>query len=284
MKNQIEEKKELLRYYYDEKHYGQDKCAKLLGPGIGRTTVKQWLKELGLPIRDFAEARSYAISHRKEKDENYFSVESHNMAWLLGFLASDGTINSKNNHIKIDLSSVDREILEKIKNEVNIENEIKEYTTNKGYKVVSLGWTCEKHKKDLAKYNIVPRKTFILQPPLNLSKEYYIDYIRGYFDGDGCICFNSQKSIAFGICGGSKGLLEWIINVFYEIYGIPKVNIHTDKRREKPFYYFNYSTTASKKIYTILYNESNMYLKRKKEKFENILNDINSHETTVPKN
>ena len=129
----------------------------------------------------------------------------------------------------------------------------------------------------------MPRKTFILQPPLNLSKEYYIDYIRGYFDGDGYI-INSQRNIKFGICGASKELLEWIINVFYEIYGIPKINILVDSRREKPFYSVNYANKASKKIYTILYNESNMYLKRKKEKFESILNDINSHETTVPKN
>ena len=95
MNNQ--DKKEKLRYYYEVKHYGQDKCAKLLGPGIGRTTIKKWLKELNLPIRDFYEARDYSLRHKKEKDEFYFSNENVNMAWILGFLASDGTISLNRN-------------------------------------------------------------------------------------------------------------------------------------------------------------------------------------------
>lgn len=145
MKNQydIEEKKKLLKYYYEEKHYGQDKCAKLLGPGIGRTTVKKWLHEMGLPVRTFEEGRQYAISHKKGKNELFFSNESANMAWILGFLASDGSIGLKNNTIKIGLSRKDKEVLEKIKQELDIENEIHEYVTNKGFDVVELSWTCQ---------------------------------------------------------------------------------------------------------------------------------------------
>lgn len=286
MKNQnltIEEKKELLRYYYEEKHYGQDKCAKLLGPGISRTTIKKWLNELNLPIRDFAKARQYALSHKKYKNENYFSQENHNMAWILGFLASDGAISFGNNRIKIGLSKKDEEILYKIKEEIEIENNISYYETSTGYDVAELVWNCEQHKIDLARYNIVPRKTYILNPPIALNKKYWIDYIRGYFDGDGSISKDANGGLRFSICSARKEILEWIIKVLYEEYNIPKVNILTDKRRETPFYYFNYSTNSTKKIYSVLYDESNMYLKRKKEKFEYILNDINSHETTVPK-
>ena len=70
MNNQ--EKKELLKYYYLEKHYGQDKCAKLLGPGIGRTTIKKWLKEMDLPIRDFEEAKKTCRAYYYYKDTTYF--------------------------------------------------------------------------------------------------------------------------------------------------------------------------------------------------------------------
>ena len=70
MNNQ--EKKELLKYYYLEKHYGQDKCAKLLGSGIGRATVKKWLKEMNLPIRNFDEAKRTCRVYSYYKDITYF--------------------------------------------------------------------------------------------------------------------------------------------------------------------------------------------------------------------
>lgn len=271
MKNQLtEEKKQLLRYYYEEKHYGQDKCAKLLGPGVGRKSIKEALVEMNLPIRSFEEAKKYAISHKKDKDENYFSKESHNMGWVLGFLASDGTIGSKDNHIKIGLSVKDVEILEKIKKEIKIENKITYYTTNKGYDVAELTWVCAQHKKDLAKYGIVPKKTFILEPPLALSREYWIDYIRGYFDGDGSILIK-QNILMFQIGSARKEILEWIINYFYDEYNIKKVNILTDNRRLHPYYYFTYASKSSKKIYEVLYNESPMFLSRKREKLEQYL-------------
>ena len=68
------------------------------------------------------------------------------MAWLLGFIASDGTIRKNENEIKIGLAIKDREILEKIKAELQLQTEIKEYTTNTGYDTCTLRWTCEEHK------------------------------------------------------------------------------------------------------------------------------------------
>ena len=198
-------------------------------------------------------------------------VESHNMGWILGFLASDGTIGLKNNQIKIGISAKDKEILEKIKTEIQIENDIKSYTTNKGFDVVELSWTCQQHKKDLSRYNIVPQKTYLLKPPVNLSKEYWLDFLRGYFDGDGCISGN-EKSICFSIGSCTKEILQWFIDFLYEDYHIPKVKIHEDKRNIHTYYYFQYSTNASKQIYSLLYNSSDsLYLKRKYEKFTNLI-------------
>ena len=78
----------------------------------------------------------------------------------------------KSNSIKITVSRRDRELLEKIKEEVGIEVEVKDFTTNQGYDCSTLEWTDQKHKEDLAKYSIVPEKTFILRPPTNLKREY----------------------------------------------------------------------------------------------------------------
>lgn len=275
MNNQqtIEEKKKLLRYYYEELHYGQDKCSKLLGPGVGRTTIKQWLKELNLPIRTFAEGKRYSITHRCCKNEKYFQIENHNMAWLLGFLASDGTVDRKRNKIKIGLSKKDEEILEKIRQEVQIENKLTYYTTNKGYDVVELAWVCVQHKDDLAKYSIIPNKSLVLKPPYVLDRKYWIDYIRGYFDGDGCISLRADGQIVFSIGGASRETVEWIIDVLSKECQIHKASIRIDNRHKHPYYYFTYCTTAVKKIFKILYTPNSLCLRRKYDKFSSIIKE-----------
>lgn len=193
------------------------------------------------------------------------------MAYILGFLASDGTISLKKNTIKIGLSKKDEEILKKIKQEIEIENNITEYETNTGFDVVELSWTCAKHKADLSKYGIIPQKTFVLQPPKALNKEFIIDYIRGYFDGDGSIC-KSGNGLRFSICSATKDILTFIIDFFYEEYGIPKVSIYeSNLNRKNTNYYFQYSTNAVKQIYNALYQSESLYLERKKLKFEELL-------------
>ena len=146
------------------------------------------------------------------------------MAWCLGFLASDGTIALDRNVIKIGLSAKDKEILEKIKIELKLENNITEYTTNTGFDVVELSWTCKEHKTALAKYGIIPQKTNYLKPPFNLDEKYWLDYLRGYFDGDGSIC-SSNGNLRFAITSNTKEILEWFVNWLYEKYNLSNLLI-----------------------------------------------------------
>lgn len=195
------------------------------------------------------------------------------MAWLLGFLASDGTISLNKNLIKIGLSSKDREILEKIKEELQIENKITDYTTNKGFEVSELSWTCSQHKSDLSQYGIIPQKTFLLTPPIKLEKQFYLDYLRGYFDGDGSISKNSaNNALVFSIGSGTQPIIQWIIDFLCDEYNIPKVNIQVDKRGKNNYYYFQYSTNSTKKIFNLLYKNINtLKLERKYNKFKELI-------------
>ena len=272
LKNQTklteEDIKNIIHAYVDEKK-GQVAAGKLAG--VGPYVVKRILKENGIKLRTANEATVISNQNRqKTKKEDYFSHQSHNMAWILGFIASDGTISKKRNTINIGLSAIDIEILEKIKKEINIGNEITTYTTSDGFQCASLAWTCEQHKKDLAQYNIIPQKTFKLHPPYQLDKKYWIDYIRGYFDGDGCINYLKNGSKRWQICSATPEILQWIIDYLFENFDIPKVNIQVSKRKNL-LYYFQYSTKSTEKIYKILYTPNSLYLARKKEKFDNMM-------------
>ena len=266
-----EQEQKIIELYTKEKR-GQLYCAKAVG-STSVKKVKEVLRKHNIPIRNFSEAASESNKNRAlYKNENYFSTQSHNMAWLLGFLASDGTVSSSDNTIKIGLAAKDKEILEKIKQEVEIENKIVEYTTNDGFDCVDLHWTCAKHKQQLAEYGITPNKTFTLKAPLNLSPEYYIDFIRGYFDGDGSVNLIQGKNLRWQICSASKDILEWIVNTLYNQRSIPKVNIQSSNiNRKSTYYYIQYSTNATKQIYYALYTPNSLFLKRKKDHFDEIV-------------
>lgn len=242
-------------------------------------TVKQILLRNNIPLRTQSQNTGLR-NHKNAKKKNlkYFDKENHNMAWLLGFLAADGCIYQNKNEVKIGLSSVDREILEKIKQELEIENKICDYETNNGFLVSELRWTSVEHKQKLAEYGIIPNKTFCLGLPTKLDKKYWIDYIRGYFDGDGSISLiKNGNALRWQVCSATPEILKWIVDVLYEEYNIPKVNIQEWQRKNK-LYAIQYSTSSTLKIYNILYNGS-LCLNRKYNHYTELVNDKKFHET-----
>ncbi len=280
--------------YINQKR-GQQYCAKKANCSV--YMVKKFLKENNIKIRNFSEAATLSNKNRAYKvNHGYFKHESPNMAWLLGFLAADGCITKDKNEIIINLSRADREILEKIKAELEIEKEVKDYQNTDGFLCSSLRWTSEEQKKDLAEYNIIPQKTFKLKPPYKLNKKYYIDYIRGYFDGNGSINLikNSNNrgngNLRWQVAGAVKEVIDFIVTALEKEYNIPRVEIYSQmyQNSTQPVYYAQYSSTATRKIYNILYTKDSLYLKRKKEHYEEILkqvkplDEIKFQETTIP--
>lgn len=257
-------------YDYTINRYGLIKTGKQ--NGVGERIVRRILLENKIHIRSQSEAAIIANIQRRQfnLNDNYFSSENERMAYLLGFLASDGTIDKKNNRIKVGLSSVDKDFLIMIKKELGYEGDILDYQTSNGFNVSELTFTSQQIKKDLAKYNIVPNKTFTYTFPENLNKKYWIDFIRGYFDGDGSVSTAGPHAIRWQICAANKQVLEKIIDFFYEEYSIEKVSILV-QMKEHPLYYFQYSTTATKKIFSILYKENCLKLPRKYFKFKELV-------------
>lgn len=257
-------------YDYTVNRYGLIKTGKQ--NGVGERIVRRILLENKIHIRSQSEAAIIANIQRRQfnLNDNYFSSENERMAYLLGFLASDGTIDKKNNRIKIGLSSVDKDFLIMIKKELGYEGDILDYQTSNGFNVSELTFTSQQIKKDLAKYNIVPNKTFTYTFPESLNKKYWIDFIRGYFDGDGSVSTAGPHAIRWQICAANKQVLEKIIDFFYEEYSIEKVSILV-QMKEHPLYYFQYSTIATKKIFSILYKENCLKLPRKYFKFKELV-------------
>jgi hypothetical protein len=206
-------------------------------------------------------------------NDNYFKKINEKSAYILGFIFADGSINIKNQCLKITLNIKDKELLKTIKKEMEYTGNIYTYknksskNSNKYYDNVELRITSKEILKDLLNFNISNNKSKIITFPKNtILNRYKIDFIRGYFDGDGCVDVNKKtKQIRTRICSGSKIFIEELEKTLRNYDLKPKkiynrINIHE----------LTYSTIESYKIYDLMYNRENcLYLKRKKIKYEN---------------
>lgn len=232
-------------------------------------TIRRILTENNIHIRSKNEQNKYSPQNQRKYSINdtFFSTQNSNMAYILGFLAADGCVYKKNNTIKIGISSIDRNFLVMLNQIMESNFPIHDYITNKGYSVSELRITSSQIKKDLAEYGIIPKKTYSLTFPTKLESKYYLDFIRGYFDGDGSIS-TAGKAIRWQLCCYNSELLATVVNILSE-YGIPKVNIQHYK--DKHLYYIQYSTIPTKEIFCVLYKENCLYLPRKYNKYKQLI-------------
>lgn len=249
--------------------------------GLSRLTnkttyiLKKLLQENHVHIRSRHEQNVITNKKRtKFVDDTYFSnITTYNQAWLLGFLAADGTIKKDRNEIKIGLSSVDKEILEKIKNELQIERKIFDYTTENGFNISELKWSSEQQKKDLAKFSIIPNKTYFpMALPKLMNNNLILAFILGYFDGDGSFSVQSNGKYArLRICAHRNELLQEIADFLQNIYHC-SYSLSQDNRK---LWELSISTKYSIQILQDMYNLNSICLNRKKQKYLEYIN----HET-----
>lgn len=226
---------------------------------INGLQVRNLLKEYGVKQRKKSkEGRLYKVN------DDYFDNQSSNMAYILGLWAADGNVHSKENRLDLELSNEDYEILEKIREEIRCERPIKAYQCANGYVKNKLYFWSQKIKKVFSEYGVVPNKTYSLdfKPPYKLEKQFWIDYIRGFFDGDGCV--KKTTSLTFELNSINKIFLEAIQKYLYENYNI-ETNITTSgtKGRNIEMYRLYCYGDNAKAIFNILYTPNSLFLERK---------------------
>lgn len=262
------EQEDQIIYNYTVLHYGQKRSGAFIP--VGDSVVKKVLIKHNIPIKSIQETNvnKFWVNHE------YFKTPSHDMGYWLGILGSDGCVAGQTNQIYIELQKSDRELLEKLNLSIQNERPVKDYETGRGYENSKLYFYSKDIKSDLAKYKIIPNKTYSEDygfPDL-LPKEYWIDYIRGLFDGDGCIKQSNGNSLCWQVDVGREDIAENII-AFFQEHGIKLGWTICPKQNVDLFRVYAYGKDKGQAIYNLLYSTpSDLFLKRKKEKFETLLN------------
>lgn len=191
-------------------------------------------------------------------NDDFFKVWSPDMAYILGFITADGCIHKK--RLRIELSLKDIEVLEFIKSKFGNLNIRKYNRINKG-DFCCIDFVSDEIVKDLYSLGVQERKTgseFWANPP----NKFIPDYIRGYFDGDGCVCNKEGKSLAVTISCDNKNFLEKIKDYFNFGY--------IDKELKSNCYRYSIYHSRDVKVFKDTIYNSNFSLKRKKSVFDNI--------------
>ena len=260
------EQEEQIIYNYTVLKYGQKKSGAFIP--VSDRIVKKVLLKHNIHIKTIQETNvnKYFVNH------DFFKKQSGDMAYWIGMLASDGSVNKNENQIYIELQRDDKEILEKMNTTIENQRPITDYETSRGYKNSKLYFYSKEIKKDLAEYNIIPNKTYSedYDFPYKLDKKFYADYIRGLFDGDGSVKITGY-SPTFQIDVGNENIAKEICKFFNEFdielkfSPLPKKNVTLHR-------VYGYGKDKLNKIYNVLYStDSNLYMKRKKDKFETLI-------------
>jgi hypothetical protein len=208
---------QLKRLYCDEKLSMGD-IAKSFN--CSRTYIMLLLKQYNLPIRSKSTARAEAKKQGKNVkfssiNENFFKKLIPEMAYVLGFIYSDGNISNLLDHFSI--SQKEPEILHKIKELMSSEHQIARqnhqelYTLAIGNKVMI---------NDLLSWGLTPNKSLDIKFPV-LPKDLYSHFIRGYFDGDGSI-FLAKDGWRVNFVSGSRDFMHSLEKLLNEVAWLSK--------------------------------------------------------------
>lgn len=201
-------------------------------------------------------ARKYNVN------ENYFEkINNQNKAYILGFIYADGCLSKKKYELIIKLNIKDLVILENIKKELKSEHPIKIINVNRLNNQCSLRISSKKLCNSLMKIGLTPAKTFTIKFP-ELNNNFIRHFIRGYFDGDGCLLNPRKKYNTFNIFTASEEFKNKLIEIL-ETNSI-KSNVYCINNG------FSINITNFKNtllFYNYIYKNSKLYLKRKKDKW-----------------
>jgi len=182
----------------------------LLVANYKRGYLKEFSRLTGRSIGSIrVHANRLGLTTRYSCNDFYFSIPSIENSYFAGFIAADGNIGD-DHRLTIKIHKKDREILEQLKKSIQFSGPI---TGPDSQNQVTLRIVSQQICDDLEKnYNITPRKTYTLQPPIQLSDQYVVrSFITGLIDGDGCISQNNKSKMKIV---GTYDLLIWIKQLF----------------------------------------------------------------------
>lgn len=268
--------KEVLTLFKENRNLNVEKVA--LSFNVSIYTIYRILKNNNIKRHMPTSKRKYNLNHK-----TFDKIDTPEKAYWLGFLYADGYIHYKRNEIKISLAPKDVCLLKQFNSFLNSDYPIKYYKHKSGYnkdkdkKYPRILICSKKLVGSLYKWGCEQKKTFSLKYPGFIKGNKFEKYfILGYFDGDGCSTYSTDKYGTKSSAVNFTGNLSFTQSL--QDYFQKHLNFSYTKKQYRNKGVDNVSimyggNNQIKRFYNHFY-DTDLGLKRKKEVMYNILYNV----------
>lgn len=218
---------------------------------VNRSSVLKRLKKLDIHVPN-------RQTSTKFNDRKFDVIDTEQKAYWLGFLFADGYLSASSYNMELSLSIKDRTHLQKFADFLEYPNNVKTDSFRCRFSITN------KHLwGTLNKLGCTPRKSLTLKfPSPEIFKNPLLirDFIRGYFDGDGCVYFTKTGRLSCSILGTKEFITEMVKHI-----GIPR-NLF-QRNPDKNTFTVQYSHSTADSFCNYLYSDATIYLDRKYNKY-----------------
>lgn len=209
-------------------------------------SIIQKANKLGLYRTEDIQAKDKGYYFNKD----FFKTWSNNMAWVVGWLITDGCV-TRSNAIKFNLHIKDKDVLHKLGSMLMDGCVIKE---DKNSNCAYISISNKEFISDLNKLGIGVNKTWTVKVP-NCPKEFESHLIRGIIEGDGTIRFDKwSNTLSLYLCG-NEFVVNYVSNVLNRRFGCTSKLNYRDGKGGRLYYIGYYGFTAVE-IITWLYKDT----------------------------
>ena len=211
-------------------------------------------------------------------NENFFKTWSRSSSYVLGLLFADGSLENapyiRGKYVRI--TSTDHSLIEQVKGSLNSHHKVVTIPPSGNRKekyLLRIG--SHKIYNDLENLGLHPRKSLDMELP-HIPYRFLSDFVRGYFDGDGCVAFENMKNRPHNklkaiFTSGSKNFLVSLSKILKNRC-LGKLNKVYDSHRS---YQLIYNSIDALKILEFIYSKVEtrnlLYLDRKYYKYKNLI-------------
>ena len=247
-----------LRYLHDDEEMSQPSLA--LYYRVSRQVIRNRMIEYGIKPHTISEAkigRSVPAGRMYSINEDFFKTWTPESAWVFGWALGDGSYTS-NWQLNFSLSRKDKEVIYKFRNVMESYHPVADYVSTGNSEMSRVVFNSIILVDDLKhlSYHDVPSKQFS-------------HFVRGFFEAEGCVDFN-QNVVRTRIAQNDYDMLDfiyWCLHEFEVVNG-GSISKHGNG------WDLSFSKYDSISLYHYMYDEcGDMFLERKKEKFEELIGD-----------
>jgi hypothetical protein len=273
MKLTDQQKVEVVEKYLTGKYTCKQLCDEYKMSSAG---ISYFMKKRNIKInRHFLNVnRKYTLN------QNYFDIiDTEERAYFLGLLYADGYNNEPKYLISIGLQERDIKILEKFNKSIDSNRPFcisKLNDKNKNHQnSIILSINSKQVSENLTKLGCHKAKSLTLKFPTDKQVPSHLikHFIRGYFDGDGCIVYDENNTYpkcslvsTLDFCNELKTILMNELDIKISIYNNNSKNKDITKSLEIC------GNNKCIKFLDWLYKDSTLYIDRKYEKYQLLLN------------